>query len=103
MHVHCQTCRARPEWRKAVGAPDVCPDGFTIETLKSVQPIQQNIEQKNAISGLGDVIAAVATPIARALKLGCIDPTTQQLKPESPCAKRKKALNEAVPFNQQEK
>ena len=41
----------------------------------------------------GDLVAAVATPIARALKLDCIEPATQQLKTESPCAKRKAALN----------
>lgn len=43
--------------------------------------------------GLGDLIGAVATPIARALRLPCIDPATQQLRPESGCAKRKAALN----------
>lgn len=48
--------------------------------------------------GLGDAIAAVATPIARALNLSCIDPATKQLRPKSPCAKRKAALNQAVPM-----
>lgn len=43
--------------------------------------------------GLGDAVAAVATPIARALKLSCIDPATKQLRPESGCAQRKAALN----------
>ena len=43
--------------------------------------------------GLGDLVAAVATPLARALRLPCIDPATQQLRPESGCAKRKAALN----------
>lgn len=43
--------------------------------------------------GLGDLVAAVATPIARALHLSCIDPATKQLRPESGCAKRKAALN----------
>lgn len=43
---------------------------------------------------LGDTIATVATPIARALKMDCIDPETNQLRPESPCAKRKQMLNE---------
>jgi hypothetical protein len=43
--------------------------------------------------GLGDAVAAIATPIARALGLSCIDPATQQLRPESPCAQRKAALN----------
>lgn len=43
--------------------------------------------------GLGDAVAAVATPIARALHLPCIDPATKQLRPESGCAKRKARLN----------
>lgn len=42
---------------------------------------------------LGDAIASVATPIARALKLGCIDKETKQLKPESRCQKWKDKLN----------
>lgn len=48
--------------------------------------------------GLGDAIAAVATPIARALGMPCVDKATGQLKPDSPCAKRKEAANKAVPF-----
>ena len=47
--------------------------------------------------GLGDAIASIATPIARALHLPCIDPATNQLRPESPCAKKKARLNKAVP------
>ncbi len=43
---------------------------------------------------LGDKISSVATPIARALNLDCIDPRTNDLRPESPCAKRRAALNQ---------
>lgn len=43
--------------------------------------------------GMGDLVAAVATPIARALQLPCIDPATRDLRPESACAKRKEKLN----------
>jgi hypothetical protein len=43
--------------------------------------------------GLGDRLAAVATPIARALGFPCIDKETGQLKPTSNCAKRRAALN----------
>lgn len=43
--------------------------------------------------GLGDLVASIATPIARAFRLPCIDPETKQLRPESGCAKRKAALN----------
>ncbi len=42
---------------------------------------------------LGDTISAVATPIARALKMPCIDPATNQLRPESGCAKMRDNLN----------
>ncbi len=42
---------------------------------------------------LGDSIASVATPIARALNLPCIDPETNQLRPESGCAKMRVNLN----------
>jgi len=42
---------------------------------------------------LGNAIASVATPIARALHMPCIDPVTQQLRPESGCSKRKEMLN----------
>lgn len=47
--------------------------------------------------GLGDAIASIATPIARVLNLPCIDPETKQLRPDSPCAKKKARLNKAVP------
>jgi hypothetical protein len=45
--------------------------------------------------GLGDLVAMVATPIARALRLPCIDPATKDLRPGSPCARRKAWLNGA--------
>jgi len=43
---------------------------------------------------LGDAISSVATPIARALRLPCIDPETNQLRPESRCNQARVALNE---------
>ncbi len=46
------------------------------------------------MKNLGDKIARVATPIARVLNLPCIDPVTNELRPESTCAKTKQALNE---------
>ncbi len=45
------------------------------------------------MTNLGDKISAVATPIARALKMDCIDPETNQLRPESGCAKMRDNLN----------
>lgn len=51
--------------------------------------------RREIISGfnLGDVIASVATPMARVLKLPCIDPKTGKLKPDSGCQKRINRLN----------
>lgn len=42
---------------------------------------------------LGNIVAAGATPIAKILKLNCIDKDTKQLKPESRCQKWKDKLN----------
>lgn len=43
---------------------------------------------------LGDMIHAVAGPIAKALKLPCVENGTTILKPNSPCAKRQQRGNE---------
>lgn len=51
------------------------------------------IEDEKRPFGLGDAIASIATPIARVLKLNCIDKETKQLKPESRCQKWKDGLN----------
>ena len=42
--------------------------------------------------GLGDIIERLAKPIAVALRLPCLD-ENKNLRPESPCAKRRDALN----------
>lgn len=47
--------------------------------------------------GLGDVVAKVATPIAKALSLPCIDPETKAVKSNSPCDQKKNALNRVLP------
>jgi hypothetical protein len=43
--------------------------------------------------GLGDIVHSLALPLARALKLSCVDPATKQLRPESGCAKRRARWN----------
>jgi hypothetical protein len=43
--------------------------------------------------GLGDLVSKVATPIASALGLDCIDPATKQLRPDSKCHHRKTKWN----------
>lgn len=48
------------------------------------------------MKNIGDKIAAAATPIARTLKMDCIDPATQQLRPESGCAQMRNNLNQGM-------
>lgn len=55
-------------------------------------------ERVDSMRGVGDLVAKVATPIARILGLDCIDPKTNDLKPTSTCAQRKAAMNAAIPF-----
>jgi hypothetical protein len=52
------------------------------------------VRQHPANRGLGDMVSKVATPIARALKLPCVDRATGELRQESGCAKRKAMLNQ---------
>ena len=42
--------------------------------------------------GVGDVAEQIFKPIARALRLNCLD-KNGYLKPQSPCSKRKELLN----------
>ena len=49
-------------------------------------------------TNIGDKIASIATPIARSLKLPCIDPQTNELRPESGCAKMRHNLNNGMTF-----
>ena len=51
--------------------------------------------------GLGDVVERLAKPIAVALKMPCLD-AKRELKPESPCAKRRDKLNSALPFTKKQ-
>jgi hypothetical protein len=60
--------------------------------------IPEKVKRRKPI-GLGDAIAKIATPIARAAKMDCVDPATGQLKPDSGCFQRKAALNKIkLPF-----
>lgn len=65
-----------------------------IQFLKPRTPSPESMR----VTGLGDIVAKVATPIARALDLPCIDKETNKLRPESGCAKRQQALNEKFPI-----
>jgi hypothetical protein len=73
-----------------VGQDSVAPSKKSaLATPKTRPPIVQTRKKL----GLGDMVAKIATPIAKALNMDCIDKATGQLKPESPCAQRKAALN----------
>ena len=77
-HAHCRACRTRPEWRERVGAPDVCPDGYTAERLP-VAPRESR--------GLGDTVAKVI----HAATLGAV-------KPCAGCRERQAKLNKLLPY-----
>lgn len=68
-------------------------DGEFLEIPPEALAELRDIYRPQARLGLGDIVASIATPIARALHLPCIDPATQDLRPESACAKRKAWLN----------
>lgn len=57
--------------------------------------IHSTTAQKPA-RGLGDLVERIAKPFAVALKMPCLD-ENKQLKPESPCAKRRDFLNRIAP------
>lgn len=55
--------------------------------------IEYSIDGVSQSAGIGGKVAMVATPIARVLKLPCIDKRTGKLKPGSGCQKRIDYLN----------
>lgn len=78
--LHCPTpCNPKPNISKA---DSVCPaDRWKPRPDAPAVPI-----------GLGDAIERIVKPLAKALKLPCLE-ASGGLKPESPCAKRRDALN----------
>lgn len=52
---------------------------------------------RQPMAGAGDLVEVIAKPIAKALRLPCLD-AQHQLRPSSPCAKRREALNRLLPF-----
>lgn len=99
--------------RRPPGYIDFCLKNSTAITMHGQVFLEFTVEQFNAVrkrfnpsaplvkpemKGLGDLVGKVATPIARALGMDCIDKSSGQLKPESPCQKRKEMLNNAVRF-----
>lgn len=58
------------------------------------------VQPSSPMRGLGDMVAKIAKPVAKLLRLDCLDNKTGDLKPKSPCAQRRDKLNKAVPFRQ---
>lgn len=48
----------------------------------------------------GDMIARFATPLARALRLPCVDRQTGRLKPDSGCSQMQTDLNNGLTMGQ---
>ncbi len=72
---------------------------YLIIPMRDAVELKRRYGQKSKMRGLGDLIHKIAAPIAKVLKLSCIDKATGKLKPQSPCAKRMERMNNAVPFN----
>lgn len=84
--VACKDCRTSREFRETIFAKRqvsevdfACPHGFTADRLPTRL-------------GLGDIVEKLAKPIAKLLKLDCLEPSGK-LKPCSPCARRRDAMN----------
>jgi len=95
-HELCLSCRNGEHFRRQLfsrGDVDVvdfaCPEGAKIGQTENLPA-----------RGLGTVIEQAVKPIAKALKLPCLD-AQSRLKPGSPCARRRDALNRAFPFPRQ--
>jgi hypothetical protein len=89
--------RLLPIFRKrrlaCISCPTPCnPLPSVIDLTKTCPlpvPRWEKIEEK---MGLGDLVEILAKPVARILKLDCLD-DQGKLKPESGCAKRRDGLN----------
>lgn len=82
-------CTARPDFADPCAS---CPEGHWGPYIRKGCP--EVAEEKPR--GLGDIIERMVKPIAKALRLNCLDENAN-LKPKSPCAKRRDALNKLTP------
>lgn len=71
-------CRPDPDWESGEGG---CP----LARWPVIPP-----------GGLGSLIETLVKPLAKSLRLGCID-EQGNLRPESGCAKRRDTLNKIFP------
>lgn len=62
------------------------------EKVQEISPEEYASRREVKAVGLGDRIERLVKPIAKALRLGCLD-ENGHLKPESPCAKKRDRIN----------
>jgi hypothetical protein len=113
---HCQACRNDAAFRASLlragmvtardfpcplGAPISPANGLprplgstTVPVAPSGVPPDGSAQSRR---GLGDIVEAAAKPIAKALKLPCLD-RAGRLKPRSGCAQRRDTLNDLFPL-----
>lgn len=87
---HADACRACPirKWAKWGN----CPDSATPPPSPSSLPAPGGVTAPAGMRGLGDLVATIADPIARAIHLD---------KSKCKCGQRIEWLNAAVPFPKQ--
>ncbi|HEX3717852.1 MAG TPA: hypothetical protein VH595_07775 [Verrucomicrobiae bacterium] len=103
---YLQTCLALGQLDEKTGIVKFSPEAWMKIRQEYALPkkpcnlatIPEKLKRRTPLR-LGDAIAKIATPIARAAKMDCVDAATGQLKPDSGCFQRKTALNKIkLPF-----
>jgi len=65
---------------------------MALTLIKTGSTKQSGPARQRPPMGLGDMVEVVAKPIAKALKMDCLD-QNEQLRPASPCWRRRAWLN----------
>ncbi len=94
----CKDCTRACDVRDSINHADPCA-ACPLRVWHAMGDCER--DQTDRMRGFGDAIHVVALPIARILRLPCVDSATKQLRPDSPCAGRVTALNKAMPFGKQ--
>lgn len=55
----CRSCRMSTNWRSAMGAPDVCPFGITLDSLQEQVVLKRYSSQTDNIYGPGSELKAL--------------------------------------------
>lgn len=93
----CKDCKLACDVRAAINHADPCAE-CPFRVFHRHSDCGKSDPREDIIRGAGDIIHAIALPIARVLRLPCVDPDTKKLRPESPCAARRKDWNQKLPL-----